>query len=124
MACISRPRHTHVIVDLLMKRNGNNQRGQQLIGHLKKDVVSAVSAANSYPPQLSVFSRRRAKRFAELEGWGFYSVSDVMVLTELLAVQERTNYPTGTLTEELFHQLLSGADADSVIGRAAFGGRR
>lgn len=118
------PRHTHVIVDLLIKRNGDERPAQQLIGHLGRDVVNAVGPARSFPPRLSIFSRRRAARFKALDQWGFYSVEDVMVLVELLAIQERTNYPTGTLTQDLFHHLLSGADDDSVIGRAAFSGRR
>ncbi len=55
--------------------------------------------------------------FKELDKVGEFSVEFMLVVTELMAIQEKTNYPRGSLTESLYRDF-DTKDRFSVIQKA------
>jgi hypothetical protein len=59
------------------------------------------------------------EKFKKLNKVGEFSVEFLLVVIELIAIQEKTNYPMGTLTEELYKDLFV-KDRFSVIQKATW----
>ncbi len=114
------PKHIHIIVDLFAKRTGNRHLTNQFIEHIISDIILQVQPVTSYPPRLQIFTPETAHRFQALDTFGEYSVEFLLIVAELLMLQEKTNYPAGTLNERLFRQLLEGADIFTIVSTATF----
>jgi hypothetical protein len=56
-----------------------------------------------------------------LESMGEFTVELLLVVTELIGIQEKTNYPEGSLTESLYRDF-GVADRFSVIQKATWRG--
>jgi hypothetical protein len=117
---IRTPKHIHLIVDLYLKRAGDDKLTSQLTEHIIDEVILKMQPAISYPPALQVFSQQHQQRFNRLDLYGEYSVEFLLVITELIMIQEKTNYPTGTINLELFRKFHNRADIFSVISAATF----
>jgi hypothetical protein len=61
-------------------------------------------------------------KFTELDKVGEFSVEFLLVVTELIMIQEKTNYPQGSLTQKLYADF-GIKDRFSVIQSAVFRGR-
>lgn len=48
----------------------------------------------------------------------------LLVVGELIIIQEKTNYPRGTMTERLFRFFKEEKDVFSLVSAAAFRGKR
>ena len=114
------PKHIHLIVDLFAKRTGNKALTDQLVDHIISNIILKVSPATAHPPALQVFSPAHANAFRDLNQYGEYSVEFLLVVTELIMIQEKTNYPDGTLNLNLFKKLREGADIFSIVSAATF----
>lgn len=117
------PKHIHLIIDLYMKRMGNKPLTMRLVDHIIDRIISRVNSSTSNPPILQIFSPSHAKRFQELDAYGEYSTEFLLVITELIMMQEKTNYPDGVLNLRLFQRFREEADIFSVVGAATFRGR-
>ena len=74
-----------------------------------------------YPPKLQFFNNATLDRFSDLNGYGQYSVEFILVVTELIMIQEATNYPTGTMNVKVFQKFKDQHDdLFSVVGAATF----
>ena len=115
------PQHIHLIVDLFAKRTGNLALTNELIDHVIY-VIKNLQANDLYPPKLQIYSNSDADRFEILNQYGEYPVDFLLIVSELIMIQEKTNYPTGTLNLKLFQQLRNGADIFSIVSTASFRG--
>lgn len=57
-----------------------------------------------FPPTLQVYDKKDIAQFEELNKYGEYSVEFIFVVTELIMIQEKTNYPTGTMNIKVFER--------------------
>ncbi len=118
------PQHIHLIIDLYMKKVGNKELTMRLVDHLIKDVILKVRPSMENPPALQVFSPDHIWPFQDLDAYGEYSVEFLLVVGELIIIQEKTNYPYGTMTERLFRSFRDEKDIFSVVSTATFRGRK
>lgn len=114
------PKHIHVIIDLYMKLVGDEQLTMKLVDHIIEDIILKVKPATTFPPSLQVFKPIRANQYRDLNHYGEYPVDFLLVTTELIQIQEKTNYPEGTLNLRLFRLFRQKADIFSVVSAATF----
>ena len=117
------PKHIHLIIDLYMKKTGNKSLTMQLVDHIINEIISKVKPSNTNPPVLQIFRPDHVKRFQALDAYGEYSVEFLLVITELIMIQEKTNYPGGSMNLKLFQLFRDNADIFSVVSAATFSGR-
>ncbi len=118
------PKHIHIIVDLYIKLSHNEKLTLELIDHII-GVIGKLTPAKEYPPKLQIFNEKEISKFNELNQYGQYSVEFILVTTELIMIQEKTNYPEGTLNLKVFKKFRDNyQDIFSVVQAATFTNRR
>ena len=110
------PKHVHLIVELYVKEAYNKTLTHQLRNHLL-NVFEQVQPITVYPPSLQYFQPDHATQFQALDTVGEMTVEFLLVVSELIFIQEKTNYPTGSLTYKLY-QSSGEKDRFSVIHMA------
>ena len=80
-------------------------------------MLSQIKPVNSFPPTIQFFRPEHIDAFKELDKVGEFTVEFLLVITELMAIQEKTNYPTGSLTESLYRDF-GTKDRFQVIQKA------
>lgn len=114
------PKHVHLIVEMYVKEAYNQQLTYQLRQHLL-NVFQQVQSISAYPPGLQVYKSGDEAPFQALDTVGEFSVEFLLVVSELIFIQEKTNYPTGSLTYELYRDF-GQKDRFSVIHKATYRG--
>lgn len=114
------PKHIHLIVDLYLKRAGDYNLTNALVDHIINSVIAVIQPVSSFPPQLQVYKPAHSQQFQGLDQYGEYSVEFLLVVTELILIQEKTNYPNGTMSLDLFSKFRRGDDIFSVVQAATF----
>ncbi len=110
------PAHVHLIVEMYVKHAYNPSLTLKLKEHILK-MFEHIKPVNSFPPTLQFFKPEHTEPFKELDRVGEFTVEFLLVVTELLAIQEKTNYPGGSLTESLYRDF-AVKDRFSVIQKA------
>ncbi len=110
------PAHVHLIVEMYIKLAYNPRLTLELRDHIL-NMIREIKPANSFPPSLQFFKKEHVERFKELDNVGEFTVEFLLVVTELIAIQEKTNYPDGSLTESLYKDF-GVKDRFSVIQKA------
>lgn len=110
------PAHVHVIVEMYVKYAYDPCLALKLRDHILQ-MMENIRPINSFPPQLQFFSPEHVERFQRLDDVGEFTVEFLLVVTELLAIQEKTNYPHGSLTQSLYEDF-GKKDRFSVIQKA------
>jgi len=95
------PAHVHLIVEMYVKHAHNPLLTLKLKEHILT-MLKSVKPVNSFPPSLQFFKPEHVEPFKELDKVGEFTVEFMLVVTELMAIQEKTNYPQGSLTESLY----------------------
>ncbi len=114
------PAHVHLIVEMYVKHAYNPSLTLKLRDHILT-MLGQIKPVNSFPPTLQFFKPEHIEPFKELDKVGEFTVEFLLVAIELVAIQEKTNYPTGTLTENLYKDF-GVKDRFSVIQRAVWRG--
>jgi len=114
------PTHVHLIVEMYVKNAFNPKLTLELKNHML-DVFGKIQPINYYPPHLQIFKPEHVKPFIDLDKVGEFSVEFMLVTTELIMIQETTNYPQGSLTHKLYADFRV-KDRFSVIQSAVFRG--
>jgi len=114
------PKHMHVVIDLYMKLVGNEPLTMRLVDHIINNIILKVSPANNFPPSLQVFQPSHAQAYQQLDRYGEYPADFLLVVTELIQIQEKTNYPSGTLNLKLFQLFRQKADIFTIVSAATF----
>ena len=114
------PKHIHIIIDLYMKLASNHSLTMSLVDHIINNIINKVQANTAHPPTLQVYQPQHVQQFSALDQYGEYSVEFLLVTTELIMIQEKTNYPTGTMNLNLFRKFRQGVDIFSVVSAATF----
>lgn len=119
---IRTPKHIHIIIDLYMKLVGDDKLTMKLVDHIIDDVILKIKPSKNYPPKLQIFQPPDATKFAKLNSYGEYPVDFLLVTTELIQIQEKTNYPNGVINLELFKKFRNRAEIFNVVSAATFRG--
>lgn len=85
-------------------------------------MLSQIKPVTSFPPTLQFFKPDHIEPFRELDKVGEFTVEFLLVAIELVAIQEKTNYPTGTVTGNLYKNF-GVKDRFSVIQGAIWKGK-
>jgi hypothetical protein len=115
------PKHIHYVVEMYVKHAYKPDLTLRLRDHLL-EMFNNLEPINYYPPRLQYFKPEHSIPFRELDEVGEFSVEFLLVAIELILIQEKTNYPEGSLTKKLFENF-GVKDRYSVINTAAFRGR-
>jgi len=110
------PAHIHLIVEMYVKHAHNPSLTLKLKEHILK-MLNQIKPVNSFPPSLQFFRPEHVDPFKDLDRVGEFTVEILLVVTELMAIQEKTNYPEGSLTESLYMDF-GVKDRFSVIQKA------
>jgi len=86
-------------------------------------MLSQIRPVNSFPPTLQFFKPEHVEPFKELDKVGEFTVEFLLIAIELVAIQETTNYPTGTVTENLYKNF-GVKDRFSVIQSSVWKGKK
>ena len=114
------PKHIHIIIDLYMKLSRHKELTLKLVDYLI-DMMKRLNPETKFPPSLQVYNKKDLARFEELNQYGQYSVEFIQVVTELIMIQEKTNYPTGTMNIKVFESFRNKHDdIFSVVSAATF----
>lgn len=97
------PKHIHLIVELYVKEAYDKVLTHQLRDHLLK-VFRNVQPIDYYPPKIQFFEPDHVLPFQSLDAVGEMSVEFLLVVSELIFIQEKTNYPGGSLTYKLYEE--------------------
>ena len=114
------PAHVHLIVEMYVKHAFNSSLTLKLREHIL-EMLSKVKPVTSFPPTIQYFKPEHVEPFKELDKVGEFTVEFLLAAIELVAIQERTNYPTGTLTESLYKSF-GVKDRFQVIQKAIWRG--
>lgn len=115
------PKHIHLIVDLYLKWAGNKDLTLSLRDHMLV-VFQQIQPITQLPPKFQVFTPTDSDRFNGLNGFGEYDVEFVLAVSELLMIQEKTNYPLGSMTQAMY-SAFGREDIFGVISAASFRGQ-
>lgn len=115
------PKHIHLIIDLYMKKDGNRELTLKLVQEFLS-MLNNLSVSSKFPPTFQEFSSEKLKPFEELNRFGEYSVEFLGAIFDLIMIQEKTNYPKGTINRKLFEAFLNEKDIFSVVSAATFRG--
>ena len=115
------PRHVHLIVELYVKHAFDGPLAIQLRDHLLH-VFDQLRPVDQFPPALQVFQPDHASQFARLDSVGEFPADFFLVVNELIFIQEKTNYPTGSATQSLYKDFQT-KDMFAVIQGAVWTGR-
>ena len=113
------PKHIHLVVDLFAKRTGNYELTNELLDHII-NMICIIKPSTSFPPHLQIFSETDIIKFQGLQPYGEYPVDFLLVVTELIMIQEKTNYPHGVMNLNLFRKFREGADIFTIVSAATF----
>lgn len=110
------PAHVHLIVEMYVKHAFNPSLTMRFKEHILT-MLKAIKPINYYSPKLQFFKPEHIEPFKELDKVGEFTVEFMLVVVELMAIQEKTNYPEGSLTESLYRDF-GVKDRFSVIQKA------
>jgi len=110
------PAHVHLIVEMYVKHAYNPSLTLKLRNHIL-EMFKHIQPIDYFPPKLQYFKREHVEPFKDLDKIGEFTVEFMLVVTELMAIQEKTNYPKGSLTESLYRDF-GVKDRFSVIQKA------
>ncbi len=114
------PKHIHLIIDLYMKLSRNEELTLKLVDYLI-NMMKKLKPVTQYPPSLQVYDKQDLSEFEELNNYGEYSVEFIVVVTELIMIQEKTNYPAGTMNVKVFERFKDKHDdIFAVVSAATF----
>lgn len=110
------PAHVHLIVEMYVKHAHNPSLTLKLKEHILT-MLKSIKPVDSFPPSLQFFKTEHIEPFKDLDRVGEFTVEFLLVVTELMAIQEKTNYPEGSLTESLYEDF-AVKDRFQVIQKA------
>ena len=114
------PAHVHLVIELYVKYAHDPKLTLEMRDHLLS-VFDSITPINYYPPKLQVFKPEHINKFRKLDEVGEFTSEFMLVATELIMIQEKTNYPEGSQTQKLY-RAFGVKDRFSVIQKAIWRG--
>ena len=116
---IRTPKHVHIIIDLYMKLSRNEALTLKFVDYLV-EMMHKLSPETKFPPATQI-SNHPYSEFNELNQYGEYAVEFICAITELIMIQEKTNYPNGNLNVKVFKMFRDNhKDIFAVVSAATF----
>jgi len=106
---------------MVLTNAGNKDLTLKLRDHMLS-VFQEIRPITNLPPKFQVFTPGDADQFKGLDGFGEYDVEFVLAVSELLMIQEKTNYPLGSMTQSMY-SAFGKEDIFGVISAASFRGQ-
>ena len=116
------PAHVHLIVEMYVKHAFNPSLTLKLRDHILT-MLSQIRPVTTFPPSLQFFRPEHIEPFKKLDKVGEFTVEFLLIAIELVAIQEKTNYPAGTVTENLYKNF-GVKDRFSVIQSSVWRGKK
>ena len=117
------PKHIHWVIDLYIKLQHAPSLTMQLIDYFI-NITKRLKQSRDFPPVLQFFNIEIYKKFRLLDNYGEYKVDFLLIVIELIMIQEKTNYPTGTMNLRLLEKFRKDdSDIFSVVSKATFNRR-
>lgn len=113
------PKHIHLIIDLYIKKAGNKDLTLALVKKFL-EMLAKLEISTEFPPKFQEFSSEKFTEFEELNKYGEYSVEFLAAIFDLIMIQEKTNYPNGTINRKLFEAFSNEKDIFAVVSAATF----
>lgn len=118
------PKHIHWVVDLLLKKQGDEEKANRLLKHLLHIWDSCLPfISNEHRENMDVVFQDYDDDLKKLDIYGYYSVEFLVIVAELLMVQEKTNNPKAYMFHKVLKTLLESKDLFKIISTATFRGR-
>lgn len=126
---IRTPKHIHWVVDILMKMQGNEVLTKEYLSRiqnywnmcsplLNNDFATLKSLVENGKNNIEI------EKYYSLNNFGEYDIEFLYVLMQLLAVQEKTNYPNAYMFGNIIEELLKNdRDIFKIVSTAGFRGR-
>ena len=125
---IRTPKHIHWTVDILIKMFQNEELTKSFLDKLmeiwEKEIhpITQKEGDEIKLEELLNYDAETLEKFKELSKYGEYNVKFLLLLAKLLMLQEKTNYPKGTLFQDLLKKLKEGEDLFSILQKATYRG--
>ena len=104
-----------------MKKVGDKKLTLELVKEFLK-MLPNLRISKEFPPKFQEFSKERFSIYEPLNSFGEYSVEFLAAIFDLIMIQEKTNYPNGTINRKLFEAFLAEKDIFSIVSGATFRG--
>lgn len=112
------PAHVHMVVEMYVKHAYNPELTIKFKDHIL-GVFQNIKPVSKFPPELQYFKKEHIEPFKDLNKAGDFTIEFMLVVTELILIQEKTNYPEGSLTERLYKDFCI-KDRFSIIQKAVW----
>lgn len=113
------PKHIHWVVDLYIKREHARNLTNKLLDYFI-DITKKIHPVKKFPPEFQYFTKIDFKKYEELDEYGEYSVDFLIATVELIMIQEKTNYPKGTINLNLLEAFRKNTSIFDIVSRATF----
>lgn len=100
------PTHAHLLSELHIAAAVNEPMARELRAYLLS-VFKKLRPLERYPPRIVFVQEKDVQRFKALDRIRDFDVEFLLKLFELIMLQEKTNYPEGSLTRELLEGFLT-----------------
>jgi len=94
--------HAHLLSELHIALAINEQLAKDLRDYLL-DLFQKLDPLTQYPPQIEFVTDQDVETYRELDAIRDFDVEFLMKSFELIMLQEKTNYPNGSLTVDLLN---------------------
>lgn len=118
------PKHIHWVVDLLLKKQGNEQLTNALLDYLIGMWEGITPITNEQErANIELTCSNYPREFNALNEYGYYSIEFIILLAELLAKQEKTNRRDAYMFGRVLNKIRNSDDLFSIISASTFNGR-
>ncbi len=109
------PKHSHWITDILIKRSHNKEETQKYVQALKAmwEGIKPMASEDERQNLLQTLDNLVVPDIVLMKG--LHDTDFLFKMIYLLMVQEKTNYPQGTITSNILHNLENEDDWFSLL---------
>ena len=123
---IRTPKHIHWVIDLLIKKEHNQELTMEFISYLR-NMWDKLEPLKSKEEQLNIDKKLSSKdvlaKFKELDKYGEYSTEFIAYVIELFVIEEKTGMEGAFMFKHLFDALLAEKDIFYIVSKATHNGR-
>ena len=117
---IRTPKHIHWTVDILIKLNKEPELTKNFLEELERiwSKLSPISKKERESLKLEdilEYDQATLEKYRELSQYGEYNIKFLLLLAKLLMIQEKTNYPSGKIFQNLIKKIKEGEDLFSIL---------
>lgn len=123
---IRTPKHIHWVIDLLIKKEHNEDLTLEFINYLYNMYDKIEPFRNKEEQQkcdLKLTNEKQLQRFETLNQYGQYSIEFIGHVIELLTIEEKTGMDGAFMFKEVLKSLVKKEDIFSIVSSATHNGK-